>query len=143
LTGKLPEKLKESFAMDTASFVAALIGPIYILVGIGILLDPNHYQKMIEEFLHSPTLIYMGGAMALAAGLSILYFHNAWSSDWRVIITLFGWLACLKGAHLLIFPGHISQLWSPMVSSTGFLRAVAIATLSLGLFLTAVAYGVL
>jgi uncharacterized protein YjeT (DUF2065 family) len=143
LTGKLPEKLKESIAMDTASFVAALIGPIYILVGIGILLDPNHYQKMIEEFLHSPTLIYMGGAMALAAGLSILYFHNAWSSDWRVIITLFGWLACLKGAHLLIFPGHVSQLWSPMISNASVLRVVAVAALGLGIFLTAVAYGVL
>jgi len=129
--------------MDTASFVAALIGPIYILVGIGILVDPNHYRKMIEEFLHSPALIYLGGAMAFAAGLSILYFHNVWSSDWRVIITVFGWLACLKGAHLLIFPGHVSQLWSPMVSSASFLRAIAVAALGLGSFLTGVAYGVL
>jgi len=127
--------------MDTASFVAALIGPIYIVVGIGILLDPNHYRRMMEEFLRSPALVYLGGAMALAAGLSILYFHNSWSGDWRVIVTILGWLACLKGAHLLIFPGHVSQLWTPLVSRPHWLRATSIAIIAFGIFLSLAAYG--
>ena len=127
--------------MDTARFVAALFGPIYVVAGIGILLDPNHYRRMIEEFLRSPALVYLGGAIALAAGLSILYFHNSWSGDWRVIITILGWLACLKGAHLLIFPGHVSQLWAPLVSRPSWLRAASIAIIAFGIFLSLAAYG--
>lgn len=129
--------------MDTARFVAALIGPIYIVVGIGILFDPSHYRRMIEEFLRSPALVYLGGAMALGAGLSILYFHNNWSADWRVIITILGWLACLKGAHLLIFPAHVSQLWTPLVSRPSLLRAISIIAIAFGIFLTLAAYGML
>lgn len=127
--------------MDAASFVAALIGPIYVIVGIGILLNPDHYRRMTEDFFHSPALMYLGGAMALAAGLSILYFHNDWSGDWRVIITILGWLACLKGAHLLILPGHVSRLWSPLIARAGWLRAASIATIAFGLFLSLAAYG--
>jgi uncharacterized protein YjeT (DUF2065 family) len=127
--------------MDTARFIAALIGPIYVVVGIGILIDPNHYRRMIEDFLRSPALVYLGGAMALAAGLSILYFHNSWSGDWRVIVTILGWLACLKGAHLLIFPGHVSRLWTPLVSRPSWLRGASIAIIAFGIFLSLAAYG--
>ena len=128
--------------MNTANFVAALIGPIYIVVGIGIFLNPNHYSKIIKEFFRSPTLIYLGGAMAFATGLSILYFHNTWSREWPVIITILGWLACLKGVHFLIFPGHAAQLSLPMFSHPNFLRAGATTALALGIFLSLAAYGV-
>ncbi len=127
--------------MDAASFVAALIGLIYVVVGIGILLDPDHYRRMAEDFFRSPALMYLGGATALAAGLSILYFHNDWSGDWRVIITILGWLAVLKGAHLLILPGHVSRLWSPVIAQANWLRAASIAIIAFGLFLSLAAYG--
>lgn len=126
--------------MDTANFVAALIGPIYIIVGIGMLINPEHYHRMVEDFFRSPALLYLGGTMALAVGLSILYFHNVWSSDWRVIITILGWLASLKGAHLLLFPGHVAQLWAPLVSRPNWLRALAPVTIIFGAFLTYAAY---
>jgi len=127
--------------MDAATFVAALIGPLYVVVGIGILLDPDHYRRITEDFFRSPALIYLGGAMALAAGLAILYFHHSWSDGWRVIITVLGWLAVLKGAHLLILPGHVSQLWSPLISRPTWLRPASIAIIAFGLFLSFAAYG--
>ena len=127
--------------MDAARFVAALIGPIYVIVGIGILLNPDHYRRMTEDFFRSPALLYLGGAMALAAGLSILYVHHSWSGDWRVIITILGWLATLKGAHLLILPAHVSRLWSPLTARPNWLRPASIAVIAFGLFLSFAAYG--
>lgn len=126
--------------MDAANFVAALLGPIYIIVGIGILLNPDHYQRMAQDFLRSPALTYIGGAMALAAGISILYFHNVWTADWRVIITILGWLASLKGAQLLVFPKSASSLWSPLIARTDWLRTLSAATIAFGIFLTVAAY---
>lgn len=128
--------------MNATNFIAAIIGPLYIVIGIGVFLNPNHYSKMIEEFCRSPTLQYLGGGIALAAGLSILYFHNTWSSEWPVIITIFGWLACLKGVHLLIFPLHFTQVWVPMFSRPNFLRTGATTAFALGIFLSLAAYGV-
>lgn len=126
--------------MATANFVAALLGPIYIVVGLGILLNPDHYQRMAQDFLRSPALTYIGGAMAMAAGLSILYFHNVWRADWTVVITILGWLAALKGAHLLIAPGRALTLWSPLIARTDWLRSLSFGTIAFGIFLTVAAY---
>ena len=127
--------------MDAAHFVAALLGPLYIAVGLGIFLNPDHYQRMALDFLRSPALTYIGGAMAMSAGLSILYFHNAWVADWTVIITIIGWLAALKGAHLLILPGRALTLWSPVIARSDWLRALSFGTIAFGIFLTLAAYG--
>ena len=126
--------------MDAAHFVAALMGPIYIVVGIGILVDPEHYRRMADEFLRSPALLYIGGAIALSVGLAILYFQNAWTGGWPVVITAIGWLATLKGAYLLIAPGHAHPLWSPVISAAPRLRVASLAVVAFGVFLALVGY---
>jgi len=126
--------------MDAAHFIAALLGPIYIVIGLGMLLDPEHYRRTAEEFLKSPALLYIGGAMALSIGLSILYFQNSWAGGWPVIITAIGWLATLKGAHLLVFPGRNRALWGPFISAAPRLRLVSLPAIALGIFLTAAGF---
>jgi len=34
--------------------------------------------------------------------------HNIWVKDWRVLITLIGWIAVIKGVLLIAFPQLIS-----------------------------------
>ena len=48
---------------------------------------------MIAEIVISPTLVYFSGLLALLAGLAILNVIGQWIVDWRVIITVFGWLS--------------------------------------------------
>ena len=40
----------------------------------------------------------------MTAGVAILLNHNVWVGDWRVLITLFGWLAAIGGAQRIIWP---------------------------------------
>ena len=42
-------------------------------------------------------LIYFTGILTLAAGLAILNVHHLWTRDWRVLITIFGWLFLIGG----------------------------------------------
>ena len=126
--------------MDAATVIAGILGPIYIAVGIGIILDTAQYRRTAEEFLRQPALIYLGGAMALAAGAAILMFHREWSADWRVAVTVIGWLACAKGAMLLIAPKAALGLWTPVLSRPAYLRAGGLVALALGLFFSAAAY---
>ena len=37
-------------------------------------------------------------------GVAVLLNHNVWAADWRVLITLFGWLAAIGGAQRIIWP---------------------------------------
>jgi len=90
--------------MYNALLIASFIGPLYLAVGVGLLTSPGHYEKMYKDFMKSEALIYLGGIMALLFGLIILHLHNEWHKDWRVLITLIGWLGTLKGIGLLAVP---------------------------------------
>jgi hypothetical protein len=85
-------------------FLARLIGPIFVVVAIGVLANGAVYRGLSQEFVRSPALIYLSGLFAMAAGVAILLNHNVWVGDWRVLITIFGWLAAIGGAQRIIWP---------------------------------------
>ncbi|MFA5337823.1 MAG: hypothetical protein WC330_05785, partial [Candidatus Omnitrophota bacterium] len=83
--------------MHPSIFLAQLIGPFIVLISIGMLLNLKVYRQIIEDFLKSTALIYISGLITFVTGLAIVLFHNLWVADWRVIITVFGWLTLIKG----------------------------------------------
>ncbi len=80
------------------------IGIVYIAVGIGMLINPDFYKKLIKDFTENTSGIYLGGLVALMIGFLLVTFHNIWSKDWPVIITIIGWVALVKGLFLITLP---------------------------------------
>ena len=70
--------------MQSSLVVAQILGPMYVIVAVGLLLNPPAYQRIFEEFFESPALAFVGGVIALIFGLAILAFHRAWSADWTL-----------------------------------------------------------
>jgi uncharacterized protein YjeT (DUF2065 family) len=68
--------------MTPSTFIARILGPVLVIVGIGLLLEGETFRAMAGEFLHSSALIYLSGVMTLAAGLAILNVHHLWTRDW-------------------------------------------------------------
>ena len=62
------------------------------------------FRAFADEFMASPALIFLSGIITLPAGLAIVLTHNVWTPDWRVLITILGWLAIVTGAIRMIFP---------------------------------------
>ena len=52
----------------------------------------GYHAHSAKEFLKSRALIYLAGVLTLIPGLALVLVHNVWAVDWRVLITLFGWL---------------------------------------------------
>jgi len=129
--------------MDTTEFIARIIGPIYIVVSIGIVACADTYRKMILEYLESPALCYLGGFLALIFGLLILNFYHAWRADWTVIITIIGWLGAIKGALLIIYPKAVLGYSKKLISSTSGMRAMGVGALLFGLYLSGKGYGLI
>jgi uncharacterized protein YjeT (DUF2065 family) len=110
-----------------------IISIVYITIGIGIFINPGFYKKMFEDFIENAAVMYLGGVMALVVGYLILAFHNTWTMDWPVIITIVGWLALIKGIVILIQPKIIIALSKAMVQKESILKIEAIAVIILGL----------
>jgi hypothetical protein len=107
--------------MQPAIFIARLAGPLFVVVGVGILLNGAVYSAMIAEAVHSPTLIYFSGLSALLPGLAILNVHRTWTGDWRVIITIFGWLLVIGGVVRIVLPQTTASLAGTIYSGAAAL----------------------
>ncbi|MCF7954735.1 MAG: hypothetical protein K9M75_02925 [Phycisphaerae bacterium] len=107
---------------------------VYLAVGIGMLFSPEFYKKMISDFLDNTAILYMGGIMALVVGLLILMFHNTWTKDFSVIITIIGWLALIKGVIILILPKTMVSLAKTIVNRPNFMKIEAILVIIVGIF---------
>jgi hypothetical protein len=90
--------------MQTSIFIARLIGPVMIVAGLAVLLNRQGFRTMAEDFLANRGLMFLAGMMVMLAGLAIVLTHNVWTSDWRVLVTLFGWLLVIAGAIRMIEP---------------------------------------
>jgi hypothetical protein len=90
--------------MPTSVFLAKLIGPLFLAVGVGLIANAAVYRKLAEEALASLALIYLSGLLTMTAGMAIILSHNVWALDWRVLITLLGWLAAIGGAVRIVMP---------------------------------------
>ncbi|MEG3638301.1 hypothetical protein [Magnetococcus sp. PR-3] len=126
--------------MTIATWVAQIIGPLYLMVALGMVLDPKRYQELIEIFLESPVWTYMGGVVALSFGLVIINIHNVWVLQWPVLITILGWLALFKGAMLILYPAPVLRLSRSWFTEPHDLLMVAIGAGSFGLLLTVLGY---
>ncbi len=122
--------------MQPATFIARLTGPLLVVIGIGVLLNPSNYLAMIAEAAHSPTLIYISGLLTLPLGLAILNLHRAWTADWRVVITVLGWLLLIGGVIRIVLPQFTATLAISLYSTSTALAVFAVIMLVLGGFLS-------
>jgi uncharacterized protein YjeT (DUF2065 family) len=90
--------------MQASLFLAKLIGPVMLVVGLAVFANPRGFREMAEESLANRALLFLSGLLIMPAGLAIVLTHNIWVADWRVIITLFGWLNVIGGAMRLFGP---------------------------------------
>jgi hypothetical protein len=126
--------------MQTSAFLAQLIGPLLLVMGVGMAANADSYRDMAREFLASRALIYIAGLLAFVPGLAIVLVHNVWAFDWRVIITLLGWLAVIGGIFRLVAPAQVQAMGSAMLARQGWLMGGGIAVGALGAVLTLVGY---
>ncbi len=122
--------------MQPVVFIARLVGPLFAVIGVGILLNQKLYTDMIGQAVLVPVMIYLFGVMALLAGLAILNAHRAWTADWRVIITLLGLLMVIAGFVRIVLPGIAAVLAISFYSGSGGMAIVGIIVLVIGVYLS-------
>ena len=126
--------------MTTSIFLAKLIGPFFLIVGTSLLINAAAFRGITEEFLQSPALVFLTGLIILPAGLAIVLAHNVWVADWRVLITILGWLAVLAGALRLLSPRRMLDMRRTLASNANILTTGAAIWLAIGAVLTFFGY---
>ena len=91
-----------------------ILGLFYFAAGLGMLINPEFFKKMLVNLTECPFSVYLGGILALGVGYFLLGFHNVWKMDKTILITLIGWIAAIKGLFVLIFPKFFVNITNKM-----------------------------
>jgi len=94
--------------MELSILTSKMIALIYISAGIAALTGKLDFNKIMEDFEKSPALTFMTGFVTLILGMILVTYHNRWTNDWSVLITVIGWAALFKGLMFLAFPRFFS-----------------------------------
>ena len=119
--------------MSNSLFLARLIGPVMLVVGLAAFANPRGFRDMAEEFMASRALMFLSGLLLMPAGLAIVLTHNVWTADWRVLITLLGWLAAIGGALRLFGPLFVVKAGQAVLNKPYFTSIAAAIWVVLGL----------
>lgn len=71
----------------------------------------------------------------MVIGIASILGHNVWTNDWRAAVTIFGWIALIKGLTLLFAPEFISR-WVKKMENASFLPFTLVIGVFIGLALT-------
>jgi len=94
--------------MDLSIFVARVATLLYLSAGVAMLGGQLSGKKMLESFEDSPGLMMVSGLMSIVLGMLLIEYHNLWVQDWRVLVTIIGWAALIKGVLFIAFPHYLA-----------------------------------
>jgi len=103
--------------MSTSIFLAKLIGPVCLVIGLALLINGAAFRTLAGEFLNNPALMFLSGVLTLPVGLAIVLTHNVWAGDWRILITILGWLAIVGGAARILVPQRAAAVGRTLVAN--------------------------
>jgi hypothetical protein len=117
----MPAKGQEH-SMPTSLFLAKLIGPVCLVIGLALLINGAAFRALAGDFLNNPALMFLSGVITLPAGLAIVLTHNVWAGDWRILITILGWLAVIGGLIRILAPQRAVAVGRTMLANPSTLH---------------------
>jgi hypothetical protein len=88
-------------------YLARFWGSLFIILGLSTILTGflGRVIKMTEEKI----ITICTGYITFLLGLITVVLHNIWVLDWRVAITILGWITLFKGIEKIRFPERVNR----------------------------------
>lgn len=116
--------------MDASEFLGQFWGWYLIIFFLILSFNPSRIKQIFTD-LHDEKFLILASLFAIVIGLLNILFHNVWEANWKLIITLTGWVALYIGLSLFIFPKQT-------VSFLKFINVKLVQVIYILLFLTGV-----
>lgn len=120
--------------METSIFLAKLIGFYLVIVLTALLVNYSRFKHILIKTAKPTTTAFLG-MFSLIFGLVIVLLHNIWVWDWRVLITLIGWLSILRGIIRLFFPDWSKKMVVKFAKNKNYMMAMSVVFIAIGIFL--------
>ena len=126
--------------METSLFIVRLAGPLMIVAALPGITNPTLYEEVGRDFIASRALLFVAGVLTLAMGLAIVNTHNVWVADWRVVITIIGWIGIAAGVVRIAFPSITRSMGERVMASRPAVITLTTVLFVLGAWLSWAGY---
>ena len=116
--------------MELSNFLANIFGLSIIAVSLSLLLYPKNIKKIFDS-VQNETILFSTGIISFVIGTAMILSHNIWTYDWRVIVTLLGWVILIKGIIRLFLPELAIKMAQKMVNNK-WIPSILVAEVILG-----------
>lgn len=93
--------------MEISIFLARFWGSLFIILGLSSVL--GKFLGRVIQYTDDRAITISTGYITFLLGLATVVAHNIWVADWRVAITILGWITLLKGIEKIVFPDRVNQ----------------------------------
>ncbi|MFA6039354.1 MAG: hypothetical protein WCV62_01330 [Candidatus Peribacteraceae bacterium] len=107
--------------MDVTVFFARFWGSLFAILGLASM--GAHLLGRVIDYTKDKTITISTGYITFLLGLVTVILHNIWVADWRVAVTILGWVTLLKGITKVAFPEHVhkkAQMFKKQQTLWGF-----------------------
>ena len=125
--------------MDISIFLAKFWGWYLLIFFVVLSFNPKRIKQIFEDLKDQKFLI-ITAFIAIIIGLLTLLVHNIWEPNWKLIITLLGWISLLLGLSLFSFPKQTIKFLG--VLNMKLIQTIYTLLFLIGILLLNVAYGI-
>jgi hypothetical protein len=126
--------------MDSSIFLAKFWGWYLIIFFFILSYNPKRIKQIFDD-LYDQKFLIITSFIAIIVGLLNILFHNIWTLDWKLIITLIGWTSLFIGLSLFIIPKQTIS-WLRIINIK-LVQVIYVLLFLTGLFLLNMAYYIL
>lgn len=94
--------------MQLSLALAQMIGIFLMLVSASMIVRRRTIDLLFEAY-EKATTVYVTGIVETMLGIIMVLNHNIWTADFRVAITLIGWMLLLRGVGRTFFPRETAK----------------------------------
>ena len=114
---------------------SVFLGLYLLSIGVGILLERQNMQAMIQQFSDSAALTFMGGILTFLVGAIIVSLHQDYSNTHGAVISIIGWVVLIKGVLILSFRGLFLRIASSFFMSAKLTMGISIFAILTGVWM--------
>lgn len=108
--------------MNDSSIYLAQFWGWYMVLFCGLLIMRPKRAEQLLSYLEDDKYLVITSLLAIIMGLITITLHNIWEPNWKLIITLIGWSALVKGIIRFTFPitalkaiNNLNMKWMPIL----------------------------
>lgn len=126
--------------MENALFLASVMGPVYIIIGLSMLIHTKEWQKIIKAHKENYYSLVLSALVEVTIGVTVISMYNVWEWNAWLLVTLSGWGMLLEGGLYLLLHKSWADGWLGVWRKDWLMYVVALIFVIVGTTLGYYAY---